>query len=220
MPSLSLFLARARGARTRQGRSFSWRSWWTAACFDSSRGSSLNNLVFWCCAGRLSSASFHFSFDHQGDGGGGWWYVVAGRLARLRSSAAAIFGSSSSATLRRPWATQLPTLMVEWRPLQALTHVAIGRRQRLFNLQACEPKGRPYSSSSMASSGDFVPSGTVPGDEVASHGWVQRCERGGLGLDCFFYLCFRVLCANRETLVVFFHFQEVLHVKCTTTGLD
>jgi len=94
----------------------------------------------------------------------------------------------------------------------------LGRRQLFFNLLADVPKGRPLGSSSAAIFGGLVPSGFVPGDEVAGRDWKRRRELGGDGPDGFSVSCFRVLFAKSEDLVVFSFFVDVLYVKCNTTA--
>jgi hypothetical protein len=96
--------------------------------------------------------------------------------------------------------------MADWRLLQALTSVAglriLCRRQLNHNLPVGVPKGRPFCSSSAAFFGGFVPSGLVPGDEVAGRDWKLRRELGGHGLDCFSHLSCRVF--SPVLLLLFF----------------
>jgi len=223
MPPSSSFLALARSAGTRKNRSPSRRSRWTKTEVGSGRSSSPNNLAVWCRAGPPRVVALSPLSCHRGDGGGDGWSAARGRCARRGSSAAALFRSTSSAALRRPRAALPSTLMAERRPLRALTYAADlrvdCRRQLIFNLPADAPKGRPFSSRSAALFGGFVPSGYVPGDGAAGRDWMQRRELGGQGLDCFSYLCSRVLVAKGEALVVLFIFQKVLHVKCIATAL-
>jgi hypothetical protein len=76
-----------------------------------------------------------------------------------------------------------------------------------FNHQTSMPNRMPFSSSSAVIFGGFVPSGIVPGDGVAARDWKQRRDCGP-GPDCFSFLCFRVMYAKEEALVVFLFFRR------------
>jgi hypothetical protein len=110
--------------------------------------------------------------------------------------------------------------MADWRLLQALTSVAglriLCRHQLNHNLPAGVSKVRPFCSSSVAFFGGFVPSGLVPGDEVADRDWKLRRDLGGHGLDCFSHLSCRVLFVKEEDLVAALVFLKVLFIICTT----
>jgi hypothetical protein len=114
--------------------------------------------------------------------------------------------------------------MAERRPLRALAYAAdlriSCRRQLINNLLAGVPNGRPFNSGSTAFFGNFIPSGLVPGDGVAGRDWRRRRELGGNGLDCFPYICFRVLVVIGEDWSVILDFLEVLIVSCKTTAHD
>jgi hypothetical protein len=171
MPFRSLSSALASGSQAWKTPFLCWCPWWVAAEVEFDRSSFFNKLAVWCWANICRFASvFRCSYLH-GDGGGeergaNWWL-----LARRGSSAAAILGSASSTVLRQPAAVLPSTPMAEWRLLQVLACVAdlriFGRRQCIFNLLAGVPKGRPFCPRIAAFFGDLIPSGHVPGDEIA-----------------------------------------------------
>jgi hypothetical protein len=142
------------------------------------------------------------------DASGCWWSILP--------------QGSSAASLWRfitPASFSLSSLMVERRPLQPTASVTVisGRRTKVFiNLQAVMPLQRPFGFGAV-SSRLLVPSGFVPGDvEVdcvePNHGGV------GAGLDRFFVVSSKVLCAKCKGLCVFLLFCMALHVICTSTA--
>lgn len=222
MPSWSLSSAPASGAEAWKTSPACRRPWRAAAVVESSRSSFPNKFAVYGQADFCRSALVFLFSCHQGDGGEVGRSAAQWQSARWGRSDAVHFGSISSTALRRSVAVLPSTLMAERRLLRALACVAdlriFGLRHLITNLPADVPKGRPFGSRSVALFGGFVPSGVVPGDEVAGRDWKRRRELGGDGPDCFSVLCSRVMCAKGEDLVVFLFLLEVLYVKCNTTA--
>jgi hypothetical protein len=184
-----------------------------------------NKLAFWSRVVSCRSPASTLLSCHRGDGS-----EVGGRAAlrcpaRWGSSAPTTLWSASSTALRRHQADQPSTLMAEGRPLRALTCAADPRidcRHQLSpNLLAGVPEWRPILSfCRVAFFGDLVPSGIVPGDDVAGCVCELRREIGGDRLDGFSVITCRVLFTCRSMsrvseggMVLFgLHISKMLHL--------